>query len=183
MEVATDYLDLACRPEDTRWRVAPDNAGSAQCLVQLRQLKPTLIVLEATGGGPGALVAARAVSQRPLTVMHPRQLRDFAKAPVPSAKTEALDAGGIAHFAEAVRPTPHPLPDAPTQHLEAVRQRRRQLLELWVAERPQVALAHPAVRASRARPSDDLQQIMTATDAEVATIIPTSAAWRAPDDL
>ena len=183
MDVATDHLDLACRPEDTHWRVANDNAGSAQGLVQLRQLKPTRIVLEAMGGWPGALVAALAVSQRPCTVMNPRHIRDFAKATGPWAKTDALDAGVIAHFAAAVRPTPRPLPDATTQHLEALRQRRRQLLEMWVAERPRVAPAHPAVRASLARHLDDRQQIMTETDAEGATIIRTSAAWRAQDDL
>jgi transposase len=183
IDVSKDHLDLACRPEDTRWRVANDNAGIAQCLVQLRQLKPTLIVLEATGGWQGALVAALAVSKLPFTVMNPRQIRDFAKATGQLAKTDALDAGVIAHFAEAVRPTPRPLPDATTQHIDALLQRRRQLLEMLVAERHRVALAHPAVRASLARHIDDLQQIITETDEEVATIIRTSAAWREQDDL
>jgi transposase len=163
--------------------VANDNAGIAQCLVQLRQLKPTLIVLEATGGWQGALVAALAVNKLPFTVMNPRQIRDFAKATGQLAKTDALDAGVIAHFAEAVRPTPRPLPDATTQHMHALLQRRRQLLEMLVAERHRVALAHPAVRASLARHMDDLQHIITETDEEVATIIHTNAAWREQDDL
>jgi len=77
IDVSKDYLDLACRPEDTRWRVANDSAGIAQCLAQLRQLKPTLIVLEATGGWQGSLVAALAVSKLPFAVMNPRQIRDF----------------------------------------------------------------------------------------------------------
>ena len=162
--------------------MANDNAGIAQCLVQLRQLKPTLIVLEATGGWQGALVAALAVSKLPFTVMNPRQIRDFAKATGQLAKTDALDAGVIAHFAEAVRPTPRPLPNATTQHIDALLQRRRQLLEMLVAERHRVALAHPAVRASLARHMDDLQHMMTETDEEVATIIRTSAAWREQDD-
>jgi transposase len=183
MDVSNDHLDLACRPEDTRWRVAHDTAGIAQCLVQLRQLKPTLIVLEATGGWPGALVAALAVSKRPFTVMNPRHIRDFAKATGPLAKTAAPDAGVITHVAEAVCPTPRPLPDATTPHMHAVLQRRRQLLEMLVAERYRVALAHPAVRANLARHMDDLQHMMTETDEEVATSIRTSASWREPDDL
>jgi transposase len=182
-DVSKDHLDLACRPEDTRWRVAHDNAGLAQCLVQLRQLKPTLMVLEATGGWHGALVAALAVSQRPFTVLNPRHLRDVAQATGPWAKTDALEAGVIAHVAEAVRPTPRPLPDATTPPMNALRQRRHQLLEMWVAERHRVALAHPAVRANLARHRDDLQHMMTETDEEVATSLRTSAAWRAPDDL
>jgi transposase len=183
IEVSKDHLDLACRPEDTRWRVANDNAGIAPCLVPRRQLKPTLIGREATGGWPGALVAALAGSKRPLTVMNPRQSRDFAKATGPWAKTEARDAGVIAHFAEAVRPTPRPLPDATTQPINAWLQRRRQRLEMLVAARHRVARAHPAVRASLARQMDDRQHMMTETEEEVATISRTRAAWRAQDAL
>jgi transposase len=183
IDVSKDYLDLACRPEDTRWRVANDNAGIAQCLAQLRQLKPTLIVLEATGGWQGSLVVALAVSKLPFAVMNPRQIRDFAKATGELAKTDALDAGVIAHFAAAVRPTPRPLPDQTTQQIDALLQRRRQLLEILVAERHRVALAHPAVRDSLARHMDDLQGLINSMDEEVAAIIRTSPAWREKDDL
>jgi transposase len=183
IDVSKDYLDLACRPEHTRWRVANDSAGIAQCLAQLRQLKPTLIVLEATGGWQGSLVAALAVSKLPFAVMNPRQIRDFAKATGELAKTDALDAGVIAHFAETVRPTPRPLPDETTQQLDALLQRRRQLLEMWVAERHRVALAHSSVRESLARHIDYLQGLIKATDEEVATIIRSSPAWREKDDL
>ena len=65
-DVSKDHLDLACRPEDTRWRVANDTAGIAQGVAQLRQLQPTLMVLEATGGWQSALVAAFAVTNGPL---------------------------------------------------------------------------------------------------------------------
>jgi transposase len=183
IDVSKDQLDMACRPEDTRWRVANDSTGIAQCLSQLRQLKPALIVLEATGGWQDALVAALAVSKLPFAVVNPRQIRDFAKATGPLAKTDALDAGVIAHFAEAVRPTPRPLPDEMTQQIDALRQRRRQRLEMLVAERHRVALAHPTVRDSLAQHIDDLQRLINETDEEVATIIRTSPSWREKDDL
>jgi transposase len=183
IDVSKDYLDLACRPEDTRWRVAHDSAGIAQCLAQLRQLKPTLIVLEATGGWQGSLVAALAVSKRPVAVMNPRQIRDVAKATGELAKTDALDAGVMAHVAEAMRPTPRPLPDEMTPQIDALLQRRRQLLAMLVAERHRVALAHPAVRDSLARQMDALQGLINATDEEVAAMIRTSPAWREKDDV
>ena len=183
IDVSKDDLDLACRPEDTRWRVAHDSAGIAQCLAQLRQLKPTLIVLEATGGWQGSLVAALAVSTRPFAVMNPRQIRDVAKATGALAKTDALDAGVMAHVAEAMRPTPRPLPDEMTPQIDALLQRRRQLLAMLVAERHRVALAHPAVRDSLARQMDALQGLINATDEEVAAMIRTSPAWREKDDV
>jgi transposase len=183
IDVSTDHLDIACRPEPTRWRVAHDRAGMAECRAQLRQRKPALIVLEATGGWQGSLVAALAVAKRPFAVMNPRQIRDVAKATGPLAKTDALDAGGIAPVAEAVHPTPRPLPDEMTQQLDALLQRRRQVLEMLVAERHRVALAHPTIRESLARHMDYLQRLISATDDEIATGIQASPAWHAKDDL
>ena len=182
LDVSKEHLDLACRPEPTRWRVANDPPGIAHCIADLRQLKPTLIVLEATGGWQGALVAALALAKRPLAVVHPRQVRDFAKATGPWAKTDALDAGVLAHVAEAVRPTPRPLPDETTPPMDARLQRRRQLLEMLVAERHRVALAHPTVRDRLGRHMDSLQRLIHETAEEVATSIRTSPAWREQDD-
>jgi transposase len=183
IDVSKEHLDIACRPEPTRWRVANDSAGIGQCLAPLRQLQPALIVLEATGGWQGALVAALAVAKLPVAVLNPRQSRDFAKATGPLAKTEALDAGVIAPFAEAVHPTPRPLPDETTQQLDALLQRRRQRLEMVVAERQRVALAHPTVRDSLTRPMDDRQRLIDETDAEIATRIRTTPVWRETDDV
>jgi transposase len=183
IDVSKDYLDIACRPEPTRWRVANDSAGIGQCLAHLRQLKPALIVLEATGGWQGALVAALAVAKLPVAVVNPRQIRDFAKATGQLAKTDALDAGVIAHFAEAVHPTPRPLPDEATQQLDAMLQRRRQLLEMLVAERHRVALAHPTVRDSLTRHMDYLQRLIDEADAEISTRIHTTPVWRETDDV
>ena len=183
IEVSTDQRDIACRLEDRRWHVANDSAGLADCLRQLRQLKPTLIGLEATGGGQGPLVAALAVAKRPFAGVNPRQVRDLAKATGQLAKTDALDAGIIAHFAEAVRPTPRPLPETTMPPSNALRQRRRQLLELVVAERHRGALAHPAVRESLARHSEDLQRLIREPDEEIATVIQASPAWREQDAL
>jgi transposase len=183
IDVSKGRLDIACRPEHTRWNVPNDSTGIGELLSQLRQLQPTLIVLEATGGWQFALVAALAVSKLPFAVMNPRQIRDFAKATGELAKTDALDAGIIAHFAEAVRPTPRPLPDETTQQIDALLQRRRQLLEMLVAERHRLALAHPAVRDSLARHIDDLQRLISETDEEISTVIRSSPAWREKDDL
>lgn len=183
IDVSTEPLDLACRPEPTRWRVAHASAGIAPCLAHLRPLKPSLIGLEATGGWQDALVAALAVAKRPVAVVNPRQRRDVAKATGPWAKTDARDAGVIAPLAEAVHPTPRPLPEALTQALDALVQRRRQLLEIVVAECQRMALAHPTVRDSLAPHIDSLQCLIDETDAEISTCIRTTPAWREADDL
>jgi transposase len=106
-----------------------------------------------------------------------------AQATGPGAKTDALDAGVIAHVAEAVRPMPRPLPNALTPPLDAPVQRWRQRLAMWVAARPRMALAHPTVRDSLARPSDDLQRLIDETDAASSMRIRTTPPWRATDDV
>ena len=183
MEVSTDHLDVACRPEPMRWRVAHDRAGMAACLAPLRQRKPARSGLEATGGGPYAWVAARAVATRPVAVLHPRHIREVAKATGPLATTDARAAGGIAPVAAAGRPTPRPRPDARTPPMDARLLRRRPRLERVVAARQRVALAHATVRASLARQMDALQQLIHATEEAVATRIRTSPAWHAPEDV
>lgn len=62
------------------------------------ELQPELIVLEATGGREGPLVAALAAAGLPLAVVNPRQVRDFARAVGQLAKTDVLDAQVLAHF-------------------------------------------------------------------------------------
>jgi transposase len=142
-----------------------------------------LIVLEATGGWQDALVAALAVAKQPFAVVNPRQIRAFAKATGQLAKTDALEAGVIAPFADAVHPTPRPLPDETTQQLDALVQRRRQRLEMLVAACHRLALAHPTVRDSLARPIAGLQRLIDETDAAISPLIRTSPAWRETDEL
>src|SRR5918912_2322785 len=134
IDVAKAQLDIALRPTGERWAVANDDVGIAALVVRLQAMRPTLIVLEATGGNQRAVVAALAAAGLPVAVVNPRQARDFAKATGQLAKTDALDARAFAHFAEAVRPTPRPLPDAQTQELRALLTRRRQLVAMRTAE-------------------------------------------------
>jgi transposase len=182
MDVSKGRREIACRPEPTRWHVTNDSTGMGEWRSQLRPLQPTLMGLEATGGWQFAFVAARAVSTRPFAVLNPRQLRDFAKATGALAQTAALDAGVIAHVAEAVRPTPRPLPDETTPPMDARLPRRRPRRELVVAERPRLALAHPAGRASLARHLDDLQRVSREPAEERSTVLRSSPAWRAKED-
>ena len=75
---------------------------------QIVDLEPALVLLEATGGLELPLVAALAAAALPVVVVNPRQVRDFAKATGTLAKTDTLDAGVLAHFADAVRPEVRP---------------------------------------------------------------------------
>src|SRR5499427_5267087 len=114
IDVAKAQLDIAVRPSGERWTVPNDTGGVGTLVERLQALHPTLIVLEATGGLERTATAALATAGLPV-VVNPRQARDFARATGQLVKTDALDARALAHFADVIRPTPRPLPDAQTQ--------------------------------------------------------------------
>jgi transposase len=74
-----------------------------------------------------------------VAVINPRQTRDFAKALGTRAKTDAIDAKVLALFAEKIRLQVRDLPDDEARKFEAILTRRRQLLEMRVAEQNRLA--------------------------------------------
>ena len=120
IDVVKARVDVAIRPEGDRCVVSNDDTGIAALVVQMQELNPAAVVLEASGGLELPLVAALAAASLPVVVVNPRQVRDFAKATGRLAKTDSLDAAVLAHFAEAVRPPIRPLRDAETQDLNSL---------------------------------------------------------------
>jgi transposase len=134
IDVAKDHLDVHIRPTGEAFRVRGDDAGLATLLAQVRPLQPTVLVLEATGGYEGTVVATLAGAGLPVAIVNPRQIRDFARATGQLAKTDTLDARIIALFAEAVRPAARPVPDEQARALGELVARRRQLVDMLGAE-------------------------------------------------
>jgi len=183
IDVSKAALDVALRPGRDAWRCANDEAGIAELLDQLRPLGPSLIVLEATGGLERLVVAALALAGLPVAVVNPRQVRDFAKATGQLAKTDALDAAVLAHFAEAIRPEPRPLPDAQSQALAALVERRRQVVGMLTAERNRLQQALPPVRPKVAEHIAWLEQALKELDRELDQRLRASPVWRERDQL
>lgn len=146
IDVAKQQVEVAVRPTGERWRVATDAASLAGLVARLRALGVALIVLEPTGGYEMPVVAALSAAQLPVVVVNARQVRKFAGALGKLAKTDAIDAAVLAHFAEAVKPEVRPLADELTQTLQGWLGRRRQLLEMLQAEEQRLAMAPRAVR-------------------------------------
>jgi transposase len=183
IDVSKAALDVAQRPNGEPWRVANEEAGITELVDRLRPLGPELIVLEATGGLERLVVAALALAGLPVAVVNPRQVRDFAKATGRLAKTDALDAAALAHFAEAIRPQPRPLPDAQSQALAALVERRHQLVGMLTAEKNRLRQALPAVRPQIAAHSAWLEQALREEDGELDQMLHASPLWRERDQL
>ena len=183
IDVAKAQLDIALRPTGTRWAVTNDDAGIASLVPQLQELAPQLIVLEATGSYQRAVVAALAAAGLPVAVVNPRQARDFAKATGQLAKTDALDARALAHFAEAVRPMPRPLPDAQADELRALLARRRQLVTMRTAEQNRLGSALPRLQPDLQAHIAWLNTRLTTLDDDLDTTLRASPVWREREEL
>jgi transposase len=182
IDVAKSWLDVAQRPETSNVRVGNDTPGISGLVEELLTVQPALIVLEATGGLEVPLVAALVRAGLPAAVVNPRQVREFARATGRLAKTDAIDAGILAHFAEAMRPAPRPLPDEAGRELRALVMRRRQLVEMLTAERNRLA------RAGVIRPEIQehirwLEAALHVLDAKTAERVEASPAWQKRESL
>lgn len=183
IDVSKALLDVAVRPSGETWQVANDAAGVAELGGRLRILGEVLVVCEATGGFERVVVAALAAVQVPIVVANPRQVRDFARATGQLAKTDRIDAAILALFAERVHPTPRPLPDEAAQLLDALLTRRRQLLEMLVAEKNRLGFAPPPLHQSLRQHIRWLERQLDTVTGALAKAIEASPVWRTQDDL
>jgi transposase len=183
LDVAKAHIDVAVLPTCTRLQVPNDESGHATLVASLLAAAPTLIVLEATGGYETAVATALALAGLPVAVVNPRQVRDFARALGYLAKTDAIDAGVLARFAERVQPAPRPLPDADHADLAALVARRRQVSEMLVAERNRLALARAPIRRRVREHVRYLDARLAELDADIAGRIRKTPVWRDRDQL
>lgn len=187
IDVAKAELVVAARPSGEVWTAANDESGVRALAKRLGTQRPTLIVLEATGGYERLCVAALAAASLPIVVVNPRQARDFAKATGQLAKTDRVDAALLALFAERVRPEVRPLPSEEAQEFEALLVRRRQVLEMRLAEQNRLAMAvgqsKRPIRKRLRQHIEFLERELAITDSDLDDLVRNSPIWRERDDL
>ena len=180
VDVSTDALDVATST-GVAHRLPYDDDGLAR-LVALCD-GAALVVLEATGGVERVAVAELAAADRPVVVVNPRQVRDFARATGQLAKTDALDAAVLARFAEAVRPDVRPLPSAEQHAFAALAARRRQISAMITAETNRLRTAARVVRPSIEAHLAFLVRQRAEAELALGQAVEASPVWRAADVL
>jgi transposase len=183
IDVSKARLDVAMRPSAEKLSVSNDEAGIEALVKRLSELKPALIVLEATGGLERSVSGTLGSAQLPVVVVNPRQVRDFAKALGQLAKTDRIDAEVLARFAEVMRPPLRPLPDEVSLELRALIARRRQLIEMMVAEKNRLRAASKAVRKRIEAHIRWLETELDRADKDLDHSIRQSPIWQEHEDL
>jgi transposase len=178
VDVSKATLDVAILPIGEHFVVPNDEAGIDELLGKLlAEVSDALVVLEASGGFERPLAAALAASSAgiALFVVNPRQARDFAKATGRLAKTDKLDAFVLAHFAEAIRPTPRAIPDAEAREFQEILARRRQIIRMMSAEKNRLgASTSKAVRGRIEAHIRWLEKELSRTDGDLDETIENS---------
>ena len=183
IDVSKERLDVGIRPEGKHWSLANEEGEICSLVKILVKLKPSLIVVEATGGFQNVVVAKLAAAALPVAVVNPRQVRDFAKATGHLAKTDAIDALILAHFGEALRPEVRMLKDEQTQQLTALMTRRRQVVDMITAEKNRLPTSPKEIRKEIRKHIQWLQGRLNVMNNQLEDAIKNSPVWREKDDI
>jgi transposase len=184
IDVAKATLDIAVRPSGEQRRLANSEEGVRAAVSWLSELRPQVLVVEATGGYEALVVAELGVAGVAVAVVNPRQVRTFARATGRLAKTDRIDAQTLAHFGVVLRPAPRPLPDPAALELQALLERRRHLVVLRVAEENRLGTTRIAAIGERIQAHLQwLNQDLKDADAELHARMQASPLWRAREDL
>jgi transposase len=183
IDISKAQLDVAI-DDEAPFLVARDEPGLAGLVARLAAIRPALVVLEATGGLEADVVAALLAARLPTVVINPKRARDFARAEGVLAKTDAIDARVLARFGRKIRPEVRPLPDAAARELDALLDRRRQLVGMRAMEKGRLDAARGArVRRDLEAHIRWLDERVAALDREMDERIRSDPTWKANDAL
>jgi len=184
IDVAKQQLEVAVHESDYQFRCPNKASAFGELLAELINLRPALIVLEATGGLEIPVVSALHAAGLPVVVVNPRQVRDFAKALGQLAKTDRLDARVLAHFAAAIKPPLRPIKSKEERELDALTRRRGQLIEMLTDEKNRRgSAASDSVSDKIKEHIDWLEECIADLDVQLKALLQTSATWQAKDEI
>lgn len=138
IDVGKNQLDLGLLGDDPPIESVKQFANKAQShqaiIRALAKYDVKLIVIEATGGYELDVVTALCEANLPVAVVNPKRTRDYANALGNNAKTDAIDAIALAHYAAGIRPEPRARLDQKQRKCRQLGARRRQLITMRTGE-------------------------------------------------
>lgn len=180
IDVAKAKVDVASTPSSTPIGTFDNEPEGHSLLVgRLESLRPDLIVMEATGGYEHALACALQAAGFAVAVINPRQARDFARAMGYLAKTDVIDAKGLAELGRVlltrddVAKYLKPLETAEQQDLAALVTRRRQLVAMLGMERQRLSHTRPIAKKSVEDTIDFIRGQLDGVDGDMARHVKT----------
>ena len=183
IDISKAWLDVAVHEQEEAFRASNNDAGIAGLVKRLKKLKPSLIVLEPTGGFEKLVMAELTHARLPAVVVNAKRVRDFAHATGRFAKTDELDAKVLAHFAAAVRPPLRDLRSEEEEQLTALLTRRKQVLNMLTMEKNRLVTVRANMRSDIEAHIQWLSKSLKDLDKEIEDFVECTSIWKEKDAL
>lgn len=171
-DIAQAHIDLHGPLPNLPSRIANTSSAVTRLLKLLQARLPDAHVLcEATGGCERLLQKAAHQANISISVLNPRQVRDFARAKGQLAKTDRIDARLLSLYGSALRPRPDRPADPACEKLTVLITRRRQLVDLCTAESHRARRADSSVAASHRAVLAVLKRQISAFERSIAQFV------------
>lgn len=178
IDVSKDHLDVHIL-HGASFRCPNSSSGRASLLHKLPEPGTCLIVVEATGRYERPLIGDLTAAGQAVSVVNPRQVRDYARALGLLAKTDRIDARVLAGFALHVQPRPVAHTRDKQAQLEELVTRRRQLVEHRTAElNRRSQCVNKEVRHSVQHFIDTINKDLKRIDREILKLVESEDDWR-----
>jgi transposase len=187
IDVSKARLDVGVWPGAESFSTGNDERGIAQLVERVLRLAPQAVVLEASGGLESVAAGELLAAELKVAVVNPRQVREFARSLGRLAKTDRLDALVLAQFAQSAdsngRLAPMRMLDPAQAELKALVARRRQLMQMLVAETNRRERAPKIIRKSVVQSIKGLKRAIAVVEKQVAEVIANSPVQQAKAQL
>lgn len=183
VDAGKSHLDVFVSPLNESFTVENSSTGIRSAIKRLKSLRPTRIVIEATGRLERPFVIAAHQARLPVTVANPKHVRRFAQALGLLAKTDRLDARVIARFGETLCPKPTTPPSKEAQRISDLLARRSQLMAMSTMEKNRISILPKALHPSLKRLLKHLQTEIKRIELQLDKLIDRSTEWQHKMDL
>jgi transposase len=177
IDVCKKYLDVCIRSTGECFRTENNANGFKVIQERLVGYLPCLLIAESTGGYEADMVRSLQKKGLSVSVINPRQARDFAKAVGRLAKTDKIDARVLAHFGEAVKPPVKAISNEDEASLSALAQRRRQLVDMLTVEKNRLGQAHGSTVKSIKKSIEFLNKQLKDVEKQLAEYVKSDEQW------
>lgn len=179
IDVGKYHVEIALSDEGEVSRFENDDSGIEKILSLLDGKPVGLVVLEASGGYERQVLASLLGAGIPAVAVNPRQARDFAKALGKLEKTDAVDARMLSRFARSIRPPVRPRVTEELAEVQDWLTRRRQLVEMLVAEKNRSQHAKHGVLKSIREHIDWLKKRIRDSEKDLGDMLKKAPEWNA----
>lgn len=182
MDVASKFLEARIGQQGAAGSFTNDVEGIAALGDFCRAHEADLVAMEATGGYEQEIFAQLSGQRLAVAILNPRAVRQFAQSMGSLEKTDRIDAGMIAWYAEVKKSQPVCLAPENQQHLRALVTRLRQLTDVRSAQLNQQRLVTDRkVQASFKKLLALLARQIGELEKSIAVLLAKDPLWRQLD--